>query len=237
MVACRACREAQQCGMSSPLPSSVTAIVFDAYGTLFDVHSAVARHAASIGPDGQRLSEMWRAKHLEYTWVLSLAGQWRDFAVLAAEALDYALARHPSVDPRTKAPLLEAYRELSAFPDARPLLERLRARGLRTAILSNGTRELLGAVVAANGMDALFDAVLSVDEVRVFKPHPRVYDLVGRHLGTTPRAVAFVSSNRWDVAGASAYGFQPWWINRGGLPDEYSALPPAGVLTGLDDLA
>jgi 2-haloacid dehalogenase len=222
---------------AAPLPSSIAAVVFDAYGTLFDVHSAVARHAATVGPDGQHLSQMWRAKHLEYTWVLSLAGRWHDFAALAGEALDHALARHPSVDPGVKAPLLAAYRELSAFADARPTVERLRARGMRTAILSNGTHDLLRVVVAANDMDALFDAVLSVDEVRVFKPDPRVYDIVGRHLGTAPGAVAFVSSNRWDIAGAAAYGFHPVWVNRGRLPDEYAGLPPARVVDSLDDLA
>lgn len=222
---------------ASPLPSPITTVVFDAYGTLFDVHSAVARLAAKVGPDGQRLSDMWRSKHIEYTWVLSLAHQWRDFAALAAEALDYALARHPSVDPGVKEPLLAAYRSLSAFPDVRPMLERLRSRGMRTAVLSNGTRDLLGAVVAANAMDPLFDAVLSVDEVQVFKPDPRVYDLVERHLGASPGAVAFVSSNRWDIAGAAAFGFHPVWVNRTRQPDEYASLPPACVLGGLDDLA
>lgn len=220
-----------------PLPSPITTVVFDAYGTMFDVHSAVARLAAEVGPDGQRLSDMWRSKHIEYTWVLSLARQWRDFATLAAEALDYALARHPSVDPGVKAPLLAAYRTLSAFPDARPMLDRLRSRGMRTAVLSNGTRDLLGAVVAANGMQAQLDAVLSVDEVQVFKPDPRVYGLVERHLGAAPGAVAFVSSNRWDIAGAAAFGFHPVWVNRTRQPDEYTSQPPACVLEGLDGLA
>jgi 2-haloacid dehalogenase len=219
------------------LPSRIQAVVFDAYGTLFDVHSAVARHAARVGPDGPRLSDLWRTKHLEYTWVLSLAGEWRDFRTLSEDALDYALARIPSVDPAVKPALLEAYRELSAFPDARPALDRLRRSGRRTAILSNGTEDLLGSVVASSGLGEVLDAVLSVDAVRVFKPDPRVYALVRDRLGVEPGQVAFVSSNRWDIAGAAAFGCWPVWVNRSGLPDEYPGLPPALRLTDLDGLS
>lgn len=214
----------------------VKAVIFDAYGTLFDVHSAVARHSDRVGPDAARLSEIWRAKQLEYSWVLSLAGRYEPFWRLTEKALDHALARHPGVDRAVRPLLLDAYRSLDAYEEVRPTLEALRARGLRTGILSNGDPEMLQAAVASAGLGGLLDPVLSVDAAGVFKTSPRTYDLVLEALGIATAEVAFVSSNRWDVAGAAAFGFAPVWVNRLGLPDEYAELPPRAIVSSLDGL-
>ena len=210
--------------------------VFDAYGTLLDVHSAVMRHAAAIGEGAARLSVTWRLKQLEYSWVRSLMGRYRDFQDLTEAALDHAIARHGGVAGGLRKKLLESYAELDAYADARPALAALRQAGARTAILSNGSPAMLEGAVKASGLTDLLDACLSVDAVKLFKTDPRTYDLVGAHFGTAPRDVTFVSSNRWDVAGAAAYGFETYWINRTGAPDEYEDLPPKEVLGSLGEL-
>src|SRR5262245_10286856 len=218
-------------------PAPLKAVVFDAYGTLFDVHSAVMRHAEAIGPDAARLSEIWRAKQLEYSWVLSLAHRYEPFWLLTERALDHALARCPDVDEGIKPRLLDAYRTLASYPDARPTLDVLRRQGLRTGILSNGDPDMLSRAVATAGLADSLDAVLSVDAVRVFKTSPRAYELVLTAFGVKPREVMFVSSNRWDIAGAAAFGFIPAWVNRSGLPDEYPGLEPAATVAGLGEIA
>ncbi|HEX4765455.1 MAG TPA: haloacid dehalogenase type II [Lichenihabitans sp.] len=210
--------------------------VFDAYGTLLDVHSAVMRHGEEIGEEAARLSELWRTKQLEYSWVRSLMGRYRDFQVLTEAALDHAIARHGGLARGLREKLLDAYADLDAYPDARPALSALKRAGARTAILSNGSPAMLERAVGASGLRDCLDASLSVDALQVFKTDPRVYGLVGARFGTAPGEVVFVSSNRWDVAGATAYGFETYWINRAGLPDEYEDLPPKAVLGSLAEL-
>ncbi len=219
------------------LPPGARAVIFDAYGTLFDVHSAVGRHAARIGPEAARLSEIWRAKQLEYSWVLSLAGRYEPFWTLTEQALDYAFARCPGVDRSVRPLLLEAYRALEAFPDVRPTLQSLRRRGLRTGIFSNGDPALLDAAVASAGLASDLDVVLSVDAAKVFKTSPRSYDLVLQALSLPADEIAFVSSNRWDIAGAAAFGFHAVWVNRLGMPEEYEKLKPRAVVRTLGELA
>jgi 2-haloacid dehalogenase len=209
------------------------AFVFDAYGTLFDVHAAIGRHRAAVGPDADRFSDMWRSKQLEYTWTLTLAGRYDDFWTLTERALDFAFARFSSADKALKPKLLEAYLALDAFPDARTVLHDLKARGDATAILSNGSPKMLAAAVAAAKID--LDAVLSVDRVRIYKPRPEAYALVTDHFRLAPAQVVFVSSNRWDVMGAATFGFRTAWINRASMPEEYGPAPHA-VLTDLRDL-
>ena len=216
------------------MPQSV--FVFDAYGTLFDVHAAIARHRAAAGPDADRLSELWRTKQLEYTWTLTLAGRYADFWTLTGQALDFALARFPAVDPALKPRLMDAYRTLDAFPDARATLEALKARKRSTAILSNGSPAMLAAAIEAAQLGPFLDAVLSVDAVRMYKPRPEAYRLVIERFGVAPSDVAFVSSNRWDVMGARAFGFNAAWINRGRMPEEYPDMAPSQVLTDLSGL-
>lgn len=214
----------------------VSAYVFDAYGTLFDVHAAIARYRAAAGIDADRFSEIWRTKQLEYTWTLTLAGHYTDFWTLTERALDFAFARVPSVDRSLRSKLLEAYLTLDAFPDARTALAMLKTQGLRLAILSNGTPRMLAAAVKAAGIAAYLDAVLSVDTLRRYKPLPEVYTLATDAFGLRRSDVGFVSSNRWDVMGANSFGFQAYWVNRAGMPDEYPDFRPLrriGDLTAL----
>jgi 2-haloacid dehalogenase len=211
--------------------------VFDAYGTLFDVHAAIARFREQSGPDADRLSEIWRAKQLEYSWTLTLAGHYVDFWVLTERALDFALARVPSVDKALKPQLLDAYFRLDAFPDARAALRALKAKGHKTGILSNGSPKMLKAAVDAAGVGGDLDAVLSVDALKMFKPRPEVYRLVTDHFRCAAGDVTFVSSNRWDVMAGASAGFRALWVNRSKMPDEYLDFPPRRTLSDLSGVA
>lgn len=222
--------------MSAIIPSRARAVVFDAYGTLFDVHSAVARHSSQVGPEAARLSDIWRAKQLEYSWVLSLAERYETFWSLTEQALDYALARCPTVDHSIRPLLLDSYRALDAYADAKEALAKLRARGLRTGILSNGDHPMLSAAVNSAGLASALDIVLSVDAAKVFKTSPDAYHLALDALSLNADEIVFVSSNRWDIAGAAAFGLIPIWVNRFNMPDEYAELEPHAVVTSLDKL-
>lgn len=211
--------------------------VFDAYGTLFDVHAAIARHRHQAGREAERFSEVWRTKQLEYAWTLTLAGAYVDFWTLTQRALDYAFARVPSVDRALRSKLLDAYFKLDTFPDATEAVAALKSHGLQLAILSNGSPPMLAAAAAASGLADKLDAVLSVDAVRVYKPRPEVYALVTERFRAAPQEIVFISSNRWDVMGAASFGFQAVWVNRGRLPDEYSDRPPQHVVTSLAELS
>jgi 2-haloacid dehalogenase len=211
----------------------VNAYVFDAYGTLFDVHAAIARHRAAAGADADRFSEIWRTKQLEYTWTLTLAGHYVDFWTLTQRALDFAFARVPSVDRTLRPKLLDAYLALDAFPDARATLSDLKAKGARLAILTNGTPRMVTAAVEAAGIADLLEAVLSVDTARRYKPRPEVYELATEALSVKPPDVAFVSSNRWDIMGAVSFGFDAFWINRAQMPDEYADFAPLQQIPNL----
>jgi 2-haloacid dehalogenase len=211
--------------------------VFDAYGTLFDVHAAIARHRAEAGSDADRMSEIWRSKQLEYSWTLTLAGRYRDFWTLTQRALDFALARVPSVPKALRPKLLEAYFSLDAYPDARAILRTLKGKGHKTGILSNGSPDMLKGAVDGAAIGDELDGVLSVDVLKMFKPRPEVYSLVTDHFRCKPADVTFVSSNRWDVMAGTSVGFRTFWINRAGLPDEYPDFPPAQTLSDLGALA
>ena len=215
---------------------TIRAFVFDAYGTLFDVNAAVRRYDAEVGPRAAELAAIWRQRQLEYSWVLTLAGHYRPFWQLTAEALDFALAA-TGVDAALKPVLLAAYRTLDAYPEARGALARLRASGHATSILSNGSPDMLRAAVDSAAFGPLLDHVLSVDAVQLYKPRPEVYALAVAALGREPSDIVFVSSNRWDIAGAAAFGFRPAWINRAQAPAEYGGLDPVAVLRSLDELA
>lgn len=224
--------------MSDPSASGVRAVVFDAYGTLLDVHAAMQRHADRLPPDWERISAEWRTKQLEYSWVRSLTGPGHHctFWQVTEDALAFVAAGHGITDPAVLDLLRDAYRRLPAYPDTAPSLQALRAQGLQTAILSNGDPAMLDAAVQAGGLAPLLDAVLSVEDVGVFKPDPRVYALMTRRFGLDPAQVAFVSSNAWDAQGAAAFGARVFWCNRKGQPDEYGLSAVATVITGLDTL-
>lgn len=215
---------------------SHSAYVFDAYGTLFDVHAAVRRHADEIGPDGQLLSEIWRLKQIEYSWVETLMGVYDDFWTLTQRALDYAFLKVPSANPSLRHKLLDAYRELDCYPEVPSVLKSLKANGARVAILSNGSPDMLATAVKSAGLEKVFDAVFSVDETRKFKTDPSAYELVTTAWRIYPEAVSFQSSNRWDVAGATQFGFHTVWINRTGQPNEYPDQAPRLILPSLEGL-
>ncbi len=214
----------------------IRAVVFDAYGTLFDVHAAMARHAERIGPQWREISADWRAKQLEYAWVRSLAGSGhhRDFWRLTEEALVWAAARHGIVNPAFLVEILQSYRHLEAYPEVPVVLRHLRDLGLERAILSNGEPGMLHDAVHHAGLTDLLNAVLSAESVGVFKPDPKVYRLAGEHFGLAASQMAFVSSNPWDVFGAKAFGFETIWVNRTGAPGEYRM---AGNATEVRDLS
>jgi 2-haloacid dehalogenase len=221
--------------MTARRMAGIRACVFDAYGTLFDVHSAVGRLRAQVGDQADALSQLWRTKQLEYSWLRALMGRHVDFWQVTGEALDYALAR-TGVDPAVRAPLLQAYLTLDAYPEVPDVLRRLRAGGLKTAILSNGEPKMLKAGARSAGIDGLLDAILSVEAVGVFKPEPRVYQLAVERLGVPADAIAFQSSNAWDVHGAACFGLRPVWINRFGAPPERLPGAPEHELKDLSGL-
>jgi 2-haloacid dehalogenase len=205
--------------MTTARMAGIQACVFDAYGTLFDVHSAVARLHARVGEHAEALSQLWRAKQLEYTWLRALMGRHAGFWQVTGDALDHALARS-GVDPALREPLMQAYLALDAYPEVPNTLRRLREGELGIALLSNGEPGMLATAAQSAGIDGMFDAILSVEEVGIFKPHPKVYQLAVDRLAIRPDQIAFQSSNAWDVSGAATFGLRAVWINRLGLPPE-----------------
>ncbi len=198
----------------------VRAMVFDAYGTLFDVASAAEHARDDLGERWQALADTWRAKQLQYTWLRSLMGRHADFWQVTGDALDFALESMGIRDPDLRARLMALYEQLGPYPEVRETLEQLRAGGLRLAILSNGTPRMLSAAAESAKLDHLLDAILSVEEVGIYKPHPSVYQLAVDRLGVPAPEIAFVSSNGWDAHGAKVFGFRVACCNRTGQPLE-----------------
>ena len=205
--------------MSTKPFEGIRACVFDAYGTLFDVHSAVGRHADRL-PDASAVSLLWRTKQLEYTWLRSLMDRYVDFWQITQDALDFALDTYRVADAALKDDLMQAYLELSCYPEVPAVLNEIRDRGFRCAVLSNGSPRMLGSAVQNSGLQGVFDAVISIDAIGIYKPDPRVYQMAVDQLGVSPSQIAFQSSNAWDAAGAGAFGFKVAWINRFGQQPE-----------------
>lgn len=220
--------------MTDPELTGIELCVFDAYGTLYDFNSAVARHRDAIGPKADALSEMWRSKQLQYTWLRNSMGAYAPFWQVTGEALDHCLAAHGIADPSVRERLMGAYLALDPFPEVPAMLDRLRRAGVRCAILSNGNPGMLDPMVRASGLADRFDAVLSVDSVGVFKVDPKVYALVEARCGAKPGKVCFLSSNCWDAHGAARFGFNTVWVNRAGAPDDNL---PGKIVTQIRDLS
>ena len=199
---------------------SIHACVFDAYGTLFDYASAAAGCRDVLGDKLDRLNALWREKQLQYTWLRTLQGKHADFWQVTGDALDFAIEMLGLADPALRERLMNLYLTLDAFPEVPDMLRRLKAAGLKTAILSNGTPTMLQAAVENARIGDLLDAVLSVEEVGVYKPHPKVYQLAVDRLGLGPQAICFQSSNAWDAYAASAFGMRVVWCNRYGQRKE-----------------
>lgn len=221
--------------MSGTALTDIGACVFDAYGTLLDVHSAVTRHADSVGPRYPELSAAWRQRQLEYTWLRSLMRSHTDFETVTEQALRVSLASL-SLDEALVPTLMQAYRELDAFPEVGHTLEVLKRAGLKRAILSNGTPDMLTAGVRHAGIEDTLDAVFSVESIGVYKPDPRVYQLCVDRLDVPKERIVFMSSNAWDAAGAAHFGFRVVWINRYQQVEEALPGSPEYVLPSLDAL-
>ena len=214
----------------------INACVFDAYGTLFDVHSAVGALKRIVGPEHARLSEAWRRRQLEYTWLHSLMAEHRSFWDLTGDALRVSL-REARLDADTLfEPLMKAYLELAAFSEVPAVLALLKKAGMQTAILTNGSPSMIAAAVDNSGIGQWMDHQLSVESVRVFKPDARVYQLAVDSLDVPAEAIAFMSSNAWDAAGAAHFGFNVAWVNRYGQPSEALPGTPAAMLSTLSEL-
>lgn len=214
----------------------IRACVFDAYGTIFDFASAAAR--CELVPADKRgaLTALWRDKQLQYTWLRALQGRYVDFRQVTDDALDFALDSLGLEQPGLRAKLMDLYLTLSAFPEVPEMLHRLRAAGLRTAILSNGSPPMLDAAVSAAGLTGLFDAVFSVDAVGTYKTHPSVYQYALDQLGLEAHQITFQSSNAWDAHAAAAFGMRVVWCNRYGQRRERLPGKPDVEITTLADL-
>ena len=202
--------------MSESALNGIRACVFDAYGTLFDYASAAAGCRDLLGDRLNSLNTLWREKQLQYTWLRSLQGKHADFWQVTGDALDFALEALGIASADLRARLMNLYLALETFPEVPDMLKRIKAAGLKTAILSNGSPSMLAEAVANAKIGSLLDAVFSVEEVGIYKPHPKVYQLAVDRLGIPAAAIAFQSSNGWDAYGASAFGMQVVWCNRYG---------------------
>lgn len=217
---------------------AITTCVFDAYGTLFDV-AAAARVAADEPGRGKlaevwpQLAEDWRRKQLEYSWLRAVTGDYVPFWQVTCDGLDWAMERAGLADEELRERLLALYWELPAYREVPMMLAQLRARGIATAILSNGSRDMLDGAVDSAAIGEFLQAVLSVEQVGIFKPARVVYDLVGQEFDCAPEEVLFVSANGWDAAGAAAYGFETVWVNRAGQPMDRLMAQPRHVLSDL----
>jgi 2-haloacid dehalogenase len=214
----------------------IRACVFDAYGTLFDFASAAKGCRDLLGDAVDTLTGTWRDKQLQYTWLRGLQGRHADFWQVTGDALDFALETLGIEKPGLRDRLMNLYLALDAFPEVPDMLKRLKAAGLRTAILSNGAPRMLDAVVKGAGLDGLLDAVLSVEEVGVYKPSPKVYQLAVDRLGVPADAISFQSSNAWDAYAASAFGMKVVWCNRYGQRPERLPGKPDRVVKSLAEL-
>jgi len=208
--------------------------VFDAYGTLFNLHAAAERYQGAIGPRWQQFSHTWRSKHIEYTWHYTLTRTPATFWLLAERSLEFASAATGiEIGHELRASLLAAYRAMPAYPEVAEVMNVLKAQGATLAILSNGDADMLADAVSSAGLPHVFDAVLSVAPAGAFKPAQPVYKLASDHFGCRAQDISFQSSNRWDIAGAKAFGFYCVWVNRTGAPDEYPELPPDRMIADL----
>ena len=224
--------------MTHPRFSNVGACVFDAYGTLFDVHSAAARYRDDLGDVAGAVSQTWRDKQLQYTWLRSLMGRQHhiDFWQVTGDALDFALETHGVDDTALRDNLLACYLELAAYDEVKEVLIRIKHGGLKCAILSNGSPKMLAAAVNNAGINDLLDAVISVEDVGIFKPDPSVYGLAVEQLGVAPDRISFQSSNAWDANAAGAFGFRVAWVNRFGQRPERLPGPADAELKSLSEL-
>lgn len=222
--------------MADPSFGEVEACVFDAYGTLFDVHSAAARMKDELGDQADALSDMWRLKQLQYTWLRSLMGRHEDFWQVTGDALDYSMRALDLENDALRAKLMEQYLQLEAYPEVVDVLTKLKDSGKKTAILSNGEPSMLIAAAKSAKIYPLLDGVLSIEKVGIFKPHPSTYQIAVDELKVAANHISFQSSNGWDAHGAAAFGFVVAWVNRFNQPHENLPAAAHAEIKTLSDL-
>ena len=222
--------------MATTQLEGIGACVFDAYGTLFDVNAAAQHCAADLGDKWQPLAELWRGRQLQYTWLRSLMKNYADFWQVTGDALDFAMDALDLEDSALRERLMELYLQLDAYPEVASVLKQLRDSGMKTAILSNGSPKMLAAAVANAGIGDYLDAVISADQIKVYKTAPAVYQLAVEQLGVAPSGICFQSSNAWDAHAASNFGFRVAWVNRFGQARERLPGNPDVMLDSLEGL-
>ena len=192
---------------------NIKAIIFDAYGTLFDVNSAAEKCKNKIGEKWEPFANYWRTTQLEYTWLRSLMGRHQDFWEVTEQSLDKSMKVF-QIDTSMKDELLDLYKVLSTFPEVKETLKKLKEKNYKLSILSNGTPSLLKQLVSSNNLESIFDDVLSIEEVKIYKPHPNVYNIPIKKYQIEKNQFAYLSSNTWDVSAAGNFGFNAVWVNR-----------------------
>ena len=214
---------------------NIKAIIFDAYGTLFDVNSAAEKCKSKIGDKWESFANYWRKTQLEYTWLRSLMGRHKDFWQITEDSLDKSM-RAFNIDKAMKNELLDLYRILTPYPEVKETLEKLKEKKYKLAILSNGTPSLLNELVKSNGLQNLFDDIFSIEEVKIYKPSSKVYDMPIRKYNIKNEEVAFLSANTWDVSGGGNYGFTSVWVNRNKNIFDNLDYKPKNEISGLNQL-
>ena len=214
---------------------NIKAIIFDAYGTLFDVNSAAEKCKDKIGNKWEGFANYWRTTQLEYTWLRSLMNRHKDFWQITEDSLDKSMKAF-KIDPSMRNELLDLYKILSTFPEVKEVLQNLKKKDYKLAILSNGTPTLLNELVASNNLDNIFDDIFSIEEVKVYKPNSKVYDIPIKKYQIQKNEVAYLSANTWDVSAGGNYGFNPVWVNRGNNIFDNLDYKPQNEISNLKDL-
>lgn len=215
----------------------MSTFAFDAYGTLFDVASAVDKNAALLGDvDVAAFAALWRSKQLEYTWTRTLMNEYKDFWAITQDALRFSLARYKLDTTNAADQMMKSYATLTAYDDVVPTLSALFEAKHRVAIFTNATRHMVGEAIDSAGIAAFVHGVVSVDDIRTYKTQPGAYEHLADSLGEAPEAITLVSANRWDVAGGNAFGLKTVWVNRNAMPDEYEDLAPLQTVRTLSEL-
>ena len=214
---------------------NVTACVFDAYGTLFDVNSAAAKCKEKLGDKWENFANAWRTTQLEYTWLRSLMKKHKNFWQITEDSLDHAMATF-NIDKNMRKELLNLYKELSPYPEVKECLEALKSKKIKIAILSNGTPDLLKGLVESNNIQSYFDNIISVEEVKIYKPDPRVYEIPIKKYHCKPKNICFLSSNTWDVSGGGVFGYNSVWVNRFNKIFDKLGYNPQYIINNLNQL-
>ena len=214
---------------------NIKAVVFDAYGTLFDVNSAAEKCKSKIGDNWEAFANFWRTTQLEYTWLRSLMKKHKDFSKVTEDSLDKSM-RVFNIDKNMKKELLDLYRVLSPFPEVKEVLEKLKKKNLKLAILSNGTPALLKELVLSNNLDGLFNDLFSIEEVKIYKPDSRVYEMPIKKYNIKANEIAFLSANTWDVCGGGNYGYNSIWVNRNKSQFDILDYQPRNEIANLSQL-